>query len=61
MPDYKKMYLTLFAATEDVLDMLDMLDADSAAFRESFLPIRIKTRLTQAQRQCEDIYMGNEA
>ncbi len=35
MPDYKKMYLTLFAATEDVLDMLD---ADSAAFRESFLP-----------------------
>ena len=61
MPDYKKMYLTLFAATEDVLDMLDMLDADSAAFRESFLPIRIKTRLTQAQQQCEDIYMGNEA
>ena len=58
MPDYKKMYLTLFAATEDVLDILD---ADSAALRESFLPIRIKTRLTQAQRQCEDIYMGNEA
>ena len=58
MPDYKKVYLTLFAATEDVLDMLD---ADSAAFRESFLPIRIKTRLTQAQRQCEDIYMRNEA
>ena len=52
MPDYKKMYLTLFAATEDVLDILD---ADSAAFRESFLPIRIKTRLTQAQQQCEDI------
>lgn len=58
MPDYKKMYLTLFAATEDGLDMLD---ADSAAFRESFLPIRIKTRLTQAQQQCEDIYMVNEA
>lgn len=58
MPDYKKMYLTLFAATEDVLDILD---ADSAAFRESFLPIRIKTRLTQAQQQCEDIYMRNEA
>ena len=58
MPDYKKVYLTLFAATEDVLDMLD---ADSAAFRESFLPIRIKTRLTQAQQQCEDIYMRNEA
>ena len=55
---YQKMYLTLFAAAEDVLKLLD---ADSAAFRESFLPIRIKTRLTQAQRQCEDIYMGNEA
>ena len=57
MPDYKKMYLTLFAATEDVLELLD---ADSAAFRESFLPVRIKTRLTQAQQECEELYVAGD-
>lgn len=50
---YQKMYLTLFAATEDVLELLEH---DGAAFRESFLPVRIKTRLTQAQQECEDLY-----
>ena len=54
MPDYKKMYLTLFAAAEDVLELLD---ADSAAFRESFLPARIRARLTQAQLACEELYV----
>ena len=58
MPDYQKMYLTLFAATEDVLELLD---ADPAAFRESPLPARIRARLTQAQQQCEDIYVENDA
>ena len=58
MEPYQKMYLILFAATEDVLELLD---ADPAAFRESLLPARIRARLTQAQQQCEDIYMGNEA
>ena len=53
---YQKMYLTLFAATEDVLNMLD---ADPAAFRESLLPARIRARLTQAQQLCEDIYVEN--
>jgi len=50
------MYLTLFAATEDVLELLD---ADPAAFRESLLPARIRARLTQAQQLCEDIYVEN--
>ena len=53
---YQKMYLTLFAATGDVLELLD---ADPAAFRESLLPARIRARLTQAQQLCEDIYVEN--
>ena len=56
MEPYQKMYLTLFAATEDVLELLD---ADPAAFRESLLPARIGARLTQAQQLCEDIYVEN--
>ena len=58
MPDYKKMYLTLFAATEDVLELLD---TEHAAFRESLLPARIRARLTQAQQLCEDVYVENDA
>ena len=54
MPDYEKMYFTLFAATEDVLELLEH---DGAAFRESFLPVRIKTLLTQAQQACEELYV----
>lgn len=56
MEPYQKMYLTLFAATEDVLELLD---ADPAAFRESLLSARIWARLTQAQQLCEDIYVEN--
>lgn len=56
MEPYQKMYLTLFAATEDVLELLD---ADPAAFWESLLPARIRARLTQAQQLCEDIYVEN--
>ena len=58
MEPYQKMYLILFAATEDVLELLD---ADPAAFRESLLPARIRARLTQAQQLCEDIYVENGA
>lgn len=57
MPDHQKMYLTLFAATEDVLELLEH---DRAAFRESFLPVRIKARLTQAQLQCEALYVEDD-
>ena len=58
MPDYKKMYLTLFAATEDVLNMLD---ADTLSFQKAALPETIQTRLIQAQQQCEDLYVENDA
>ena len=37
---YQKMYLTLFAATEDVLNMLD---ADPLSFQEAALPETIRT------------------
>ena len=58
MPDYKKMYLTLFAAAEDVLNMLD---AAPLSFQEASLPETIRTRLIQAQQQCEDLYVENGA
>ena len=58
MPDYKKMYLTLFAATEDVLNMLD---ADALPFQGTALPEKIRARLIQAQQQCEDLYVENDA
>ena len=58
MPDYEKMYLTLFAATEDVLELLER---DKAAFRELLLPARIQALLTQAQQECEDLYAGKDA
>ena len=54
---YQKMYLTLFAATEDVLELLER---DKAVFRESLLPVRIQTRLTQAQQQCKELYMTED-
>jgi hypothetical protein len=37
---YQKMYLTLFAATEDVLNMLD---AAPLSFQEAALPETIRT------------------
>ena len=45
-------------------DVLELLEHDRAAFRESFLPVRIKARLTQAltqaQLQCEALYMEDD-
>ena len=55
---YQKMYLTFFAATEDVLNMLD---AAPLSFQEVALPETIRTRLIQAQQQCEDLYVENGA
>ena len=55
---YQKMYLTLFAATEDVLNMLD---AAPLSFQEASLPETIRTRLIQAQQKCEDLYVKNDA
>ena len=58
MPDYQKMYLTLFAATEDVLNMMD---AASLSFPKAALPEKMRARLIQAQQQCEDLYVENDA
>ena len=55
---YQEMYLTLFAATEDVLNMLD---AKPLPFQEAALPGKIRARLIQAQQQCEDLYVENDA
>ena len=55
---YQKMYLTLFAATEDVLNMLD---AAPLSFQEAALPETIRTWLNQAQQQSEDLYVENGA
>ena len=55
---YQKMYLTLFAATEDVLNMLE---AAPLSFQEAALPETIRTWLIQAQQQCEDLYVENGA
>ena len=55
---YQKMYLTFFAVTEDVLNMLD---AAPRSFQEASLPETIRTRLIQAQQQCEDLYVENGA
>ena len=58
MPDYKKMYLTLFAATEDVLNMLD---DEPLPFQEAALSEKARTRLIQAQLECEELYVENDA
>ena len=55
---YQKMYLTLFAATEDVLNMLD---ADALPFPKTALPEKIRTRLMRVQQQYEDLYVENDA
>ena len=54
MPDYKKMYLTLFHATEEVLDLLSLLPPPLS---ERELRRKVKQLLTEAQRAAEDIYI----
>lgn len=54
MADYKKMYLTMFHASEDALDQLVGCCGDADALQ------RAVNLLTAAQQQCEDIYSGNK-
>ena len=54
MADYKKMYLTLFHATEEVLDLLSLLPPP---LPERELRRKVKQLLTDAQQQAEDIYI----
>ncbi|MBQ7566907.1 MAG: hypothetical protein IJT18_07290 [Oscillospiraceae bacterium] len=46
MPDYRKMYLKLFAATEDAINAL-----------ENGQPEKARDLLVQAQQQAEDLYV----
>ena len=44
MADYKKMYLTMFNATEDAINALE----------------NVRQALIQAQRECEELYVSAE-
>ena len=44
MVDYKKMYLTLFNATEDAINTME----------------NVRQALIQAQRECEELYVSAE-
>lgn len=48
MPDYRKMYLTLFDAVERTLEVLDAPKQDTAL---------AKDLLIAARQTCEDIYV----
>ena len=48
MPDYRKMYVTLFDAVERTLEVLDAPEQDTAL---------AKDLLIAAQQTCEDIYV----
>ena len=48
MPDYRKMYVTLFDAVERTLEILDAPEQDAAL---------AKALLIAAQQTCEDIYV----
>jgi hypothetical protein len=54
MTDYKKMYLTLFHATEEVMDLLSLLPPP---LPEAELRRKVKRLLTEAQQAAEDIYI----
>ena len=54
MPDYKKMYLALFHATEEAIDLLSLLPPP---LPERELRRKIMRLLTDAQQAAEDIYV----
>lgn len=54
MADYKKMYLTMFHASEDALNLLVGCAGDGEALQ------RAVNVLTAAQQRCEDIYTEDE-
>lgn len=53
MPDYQKMYLTLFHAAEEAIDLLSLLPP----LPEGELQCRVKLLLIEAQQRAEDIYI----
>ena len=57
MPDYKKMYLTMAGAAEDVVCLLEKSEPTSSDWP---LFMNITKRLTDAQLKCEDIYINQD-
>lgn len=57
MPNYQKMYLTMFHAATDALEVA-VEDGQAAA--ESPRMMRIIRLLSDAQRECKEIYMAEE-
>ena len=57
MPDYQKMYYTLFHATEDAISILE---TPLGAVEEVVVRMKAIRRLTKAQQKCEDIYVEDE-
>ena len=56
-PNYQKMYLTMFHAATDALEVA-VEDGQAAA--ESPRMMRIIRLLSDAQRECEEIYMAED-
>lgn len=57
MADYRKMYLTLFHATEKAIARLSVLPVPDA---EIALRQEVVTLLAEGQQQCEEIYIETE-
>ena len=57
MADYKKMYLTLFHATEQAIERLSQLPVPDS---EIALRSEVITLLAQVQQQCEEIYIETD-
>ena len=57
MPDYKKMYLAMVSAAEDVVCLLEKSEPTSSDWP---LFMKIAKRLTDAQLKCEDIYINQD-
>ena len=54
MPDYKKMYLSLFHAATDAIDLLTECGGDLIAIQKAL------TALKNAQQTCVVIYIDTE-
>ena len=57
MANYKKMYLTLFHATEQAIERLSQLPVPDS---EIALRSEVISLLAQGQQQCEDIYIETD-
>ena len=54
MTDYKQMYLTLFHATEEAIELLSLLPSP---LPQAELRRKVKQLLVEGQQKAEDIYI----